>query len=85
MTLLVLVIAATAVVVVCMTKKRSRADVYKTRTKMRGKVKGKEGGKIEGDEDMQVHAVMSAEDQEKRMSNDPYEMAIEMTDVAPSN
>jgi len=85
MTLLVLVIAATAVVVVCMTKKRSRADVYKTRTKIRGKVRGKEGGKIEGDEDMQVHVVMSAEDQEKPMSNDPYEMAIEMTHVASSN
>jgi hypothetical protein len=68
---LVLVIAVTSVVLICVTKRGSRADQYKS----------KDGAG--GDEDVEVH-VVSVENQEKVMSDDPYEMNVEMRTMVAS-
>jgi len=59
------VIALTSIVVICVTQCGSRANQYKS----------KDGAG--GDEDAEVH-VVSAENQEKVMSDDPYEVNVEM-------
>jgi hypothetical protein len=68
---LVVVIAVTSIVLICATKRGSRADQYKSKD---------EAG---GDEDVAVH-VVSAENQEKVMSDDPYEVNIEMRTMVAS-
>merc|ERR1711934_333524 len=68
---LVVVIAVTSIVLICVTKRGSRADQYKSND---------EAG---GDEDVAVH-VVSAENQEKVMSDDPHEMNVEMRTIVAS-
>merc|ERR1712048_1397378 len=68
---LVVVIALTSIAVICVTQCGSRANQYKS----------KDGAG--GDEDAEVH-VVSAENQEKVMSDDPYEVNIEMRTMAAS-
>merc|ERR1712100_1005590 len=58
-------IALTSIVVICVTQCGSRANEYKS----------KDGAG--GDGDVEVH-VVSAENQEKVMSDDPYGMNVEM-------
>merc|ERR1719409_1834491 len=65
------VIAVTAIAVICVTQCGSRANQYKS----------KDGSG--GDEDAEVH-VVSAENQEKVMSDDPYEVNIEMRTMVAS-
>ena len=65
------VIAVTAIAVICVTQCGSRANQYKS----------KDGAG--GDEDAEVH-VVSAENQEKVMSDDPYEVNIEMRTMVAS-
>jgi len=68
---LVVVIALTSIAVICVTQCGSRANQYKS----------KDGAG--GDEDAEVH-VVSAENQEKGMSDDPYEVNIEMRTMVAS-
>merc|ERR1711874_942559 len=68
---LVVVVALTSIAVICVTQCGSRANQYKS----------KDGAG--GDEDAEVH-VVSAENQEKGMSDDPYEVNIEMRTMAAS-
>jgi len=65
------VIALTSIVVICVTQCGSRANQYKS----------KDGAG--GDEDAEVH-VVSAENQEKVMSDDPYEVNVEMRTMVAS-